>query len=228
MYRVDPRIIIIQIVISGLCAFWIFTPLGMLCEILFLMGFLFYLRLPKEALWLGFWFGLVTCLYMLMSALSVPQVIERPIFLLRKMSPLVGVMMLSLKGMSVSELIAGLQKLHFPKSVTLALAVALRFIPTISQELTQIKSAMKTRGISLNLITFIKAPVVTTEYMLIPFMMRCTKVADELAAAAVTRAIENPALRGMRIPMRIRIKDIVYLILVICTNLGTLLYSHMG
>lgn len=55
----------------------------------------------------------------------------------------------------------------------------------------------------------------TTEYMIIPFIMRCIKVADELSAAAVTRAIENPVPRGMRVPLKIRIKDIVYLMMVI-------------
>jgi energy-coupling factor transport system permease protein len=200
----------------------------MACEILVLMGFLLYLRLPKEALWLGFWFCLISGLYALVSTLDAPQVIERPLFLLRKMSPLVGVMILSLRSMSVSELIAGLQKLYCPKSISLALAIALRFIPTIRQELSQIKDAMKTRGVSLNFVTFVKAPTVTMEYLLIPFMMRCIKVADELAAAAVTRAIENPAPRGMRIPMKIRPREIVYLMLVIGTNSGVLLYSYLG
>ena len=28
MHRIDPRIVIIQIVLSGICAFWIFKPLA--------------------------------------------------------------------------------------------------------------------------------------------------------------------------------------------------------
>lgn len=55
MHRIDPRIVIIQIVLSGICAFWIFKPLAMLCEVLFLMSFLLYLQHPKEALRLGVW-----------------------------------------------------------------------------------------------------------------------------------------------------------------------------
>lgn len=38
MHRIDPRIVIIQIALSGICAFWIFKPLAMLCEVLFLMS----------------------------------------------------------------------------------------------------------------------------------------------------------------------------------------------
>ena len=42
MHRIDPRIVIIQIALSGICAFWIFKPLAMLCEVIFLMSFLLY------------------------------------------------------------------------------------------------------------------------------------------------------------------------------------------
>lgn len=199
MHRIDPRIVIIQIALSGICAFWIFKPLAMLCEVIFLMSFLLYLQHPKEALRLGVWFAFLVGLYALLNESNAPQIIVQPVFLLRKLSPLLGVMVLSLKALTVSELFMGLQKLHCPKSATLALAVALRFIPTIHHELEQIRNGMKTRGVPLNVITFVKAPAMTTEYMIIPFIMRCIKVADELSAAAVTRAIENPVPRGMRV-----------------------------
>lgn len=173
MHRIDPRIVIIQIVLSGICAFWIFKPLAMLCEVIFLMSFLLYLQHPKEALRLGVWFAFLVGLYALLNESNAPQIIVQPVFLLRKLSPLLGVMVLSLKALTVSELFMGLQKLHCPKSATLALAVALRFIPTIRHELEQIRNGMKTRGVPLNVITFAKAPAMTTEYMIIPFIMRC-------------------------------------------------------
>ena len=228
MYRIDPRILIIQIIVSGVCIFWIFSPIGMAVEIAFLMGFLLYLRLPKDAFRLGVWFCFIAGLYALVSHLGVPQAIERPIFLLRKMAPLIGVILLSLKSMSASELMVGLQKLRCPKSTSLALAISLRFIPTIQQELSQIKDAMRTRGVPLTFSTFLKAPALTMEYMIVPFMMRCVKVADELAAAAVTRAIENPSPRGMRIPMKIRFRDVLYLLLVVGSNLTALSCGRFG
>lgn len=57
MHRIDPRIVIIQIVLSGICAFWIFKPLAMLCEVIFLMSFLLYLQHPKG----GFAAGSMVC-----------------------------------------------------------------------------------------------------------------------------------------------------------------------
>ena len=67
MHRIDPRIVIIQIVLSGICAFWIFKPLAMLCEVIFLMSFLLYLQHPKEALRLGVWFAFLVGLYALLN-----------------------------------------------------------------------------------------------------------------------------------------------------------------
>ena len=118
MHRIDPRIVIIQIVLSGICAFWIFKPLAMLCEVIFLMSFLLYLQHPKEALRLGVWFAFLVGLYALLNESNAPQIIVQPVFLLRKLSPLLGVMVLSLKALTVSELFMGLQKLHCPKSAT--------------------------------------------------------------------------------------------------------------
>ena len=58
--------------------------------------------------------------------------------------------------------------------------------------------------------------------------IRDSRVADELSASAVTRAIENPSPRGERVPTKIRIKDIVYFLLVLAVDVGILLYDHLG
>lgn len=84
MHRIDPRIVIIQIALSGICAFWIFKPLAMLCEVIFLMSFLLYLQHPKEALRLGVWFAFLVGLYALLNERNAPQIIVQPVFLLRK------------------------------------------------------------------------------------------------------------------------------------------------
>ena len=76
MHRIDPRIVIIQIVLSGICAFWIFKPLAMLCEVIFLMSFLLYLQHPKEALRLGVWFAFLVGLYALLNESNAPQIIS--------------------------------------------------------------------------------------------------------------------------------------------------------
>lgn len=228
MSRVDSRVIILQILVTAICMFWISSPMGIFCEICSLVLFLFYLRLPGQALRLAIYFIVVDLLFELVSVYQVPLFLERTCFLLHRLSPMVGIVILSTKSISVSQLIAGMQKLRCPKKMALTVAIALRFLPTISQELSQIKDALKTRGVPLSLITFIKAPVLTTEYVFVPFMMRGVRVADELSASAVTRAIENPSPRGERIPMKMKRKDIVYFMVVFMADVGILLYDHWG
>ena len=83
------------------------------CEVIFLMSFLLYLQHPKEALRLGVWFAFLVGLYALLNESNAPQIIVQPVFLLRKLSPLLGVMVLSLKALTVSELFMGLQIYNF-------------------------------------------------------------------------------------------------------------------
>lgn len=227
MSRIDPRVIILQILITAACMFWIASPLGILLEICLLTVCLLYLRLPWQALRLAVYFLIVELLFELTSAYDVPLFFERIFFLLHRLSPMVGIVILSTRSISVSQLVTGMQKLRCPKKMALTVAVALRFLPTIRQELSQIQDALKTRGLPLNPVTFMKAPVLTTEYVLVPFMMRGVRVADELSASAVTRAIENPSPRGERIPMRLRPRDVLYLVLVVLLDLGILICDHL-
>lgn len=228
MCRIDPRMILLQVLITAVCMFWISSPMGIFLEICSLLLFLLYLRLPGQALHLAVYFAVAGLLFELTAFYPVPLFIERLCFLLHRLSPMVGIMILSIRSISVSQLVTGMQKLHCPRKMALTVAVALRFIPTISQELSQIRDALKTRGVPLNIVTFVKAPVLTTEYILVPFMMRGVRVADELSASAVTRAIESPAPRGERIPTKIRPKDIIYLALVLAADVGILLYDHLA
>ena len=179
MSRIDPRVIILQILITAACMFWIASPLGILLEICLLTVCLLYLRLPWQALRLAVYFLIVELLFELTSAYDVPLFFERIFFLLHRLSPMVGIVILSTRSISVSQLVTGMQKLRCPKKMALTVAVALRFLPTIRQELSQIQDALKTRGLPLNPVTFMKAPVLTTEYVLVPFMMRGVRVADE-------------------------------------------------
>ena len=159
MCRIDPRMVILQVLITAVCMFWISSPMGIFLEICSLILFLLYLRLPGQALRLAVYFAVVDLLFELTSFYAVPLFIERLCFLLHRLSPMVGIMILSIRSISVSQLVTGMQKLHCPRKMALTVAVALRFIPTISQELTQIRDALKTRGVPLNMITFLRSPV---------------------------------------------------------------------
>ena len=70
------------------------------------------------------------------------------------------------------------------------LVVMFRYIPTLGIEYRQIKNAMAIRGISDTYLKRIVHPVRTVEYILVPLLMRCLKVTDELAASGTTRGLE--------------------------------------
>lgn len=84
----------------------------------------------------------------------------------------------------VSEFIAGMERLRITPKIVIPLSVVFRFFPTIREEYTCIKNAMKMRGIVL-----VKSPIKMLEYRLVPLMVSVTKIGEELTAAALTRGL---------------------------------------
>lgn len=80
--------------------------------------------------------------------------------------------------------------------------VMFRYIPTLRIEYRQIRSTMDIRGISDTLWKRVSHPLATIEYILIPLLMRCLKVTDELAASGTTRGLELECKRHALRPIR--------------------------
>lgn len=95
----------------------------------------------------------------------------------------------------VNEFMAAMHKLHMPRSLVIPLAVSLRYFPMVQEEWGHSKDAMQMRGLSTSLWDFFKKPLKTMEWVYVPLMISAAKIADELAAAAVTRGIDNPKPR---------------------------------
>lgn len=88
------------------------------------------------------------------------------------------------------DLMVSLQRLRLPQAVTIPLVVMFRYIPTLRIEYRMIRNTMDIRGISDTAWKQIIHPLATIEYILIPLLMRCLKVTDELAASGTTRGLE--------------------------------------
>ena len=91
----------------------------------------------------------------------------------------------------IGEFVCAMQKMHIPDGITISLAVVMRFFPTIKEEYTSIRDAMKMRGIMLgggNATDMI-------EYRMIPLLFSCVNIGDELSAAAVTRGLGGKVKR---------------------------------
>lgn len=109
----------------------------------------------------------------------------------------------------ISEFLSAMNKLHAPKSLTIPLAIMLRYIPTIREDWHFIKDAMRLRDVSPDIRGMLTRPGMTLECVYVPLMMAASKAADELSIASVTRGIENPMPRTCFMEIRFGVADLV-------------------
>lgn len=95
----------------------------------------------------------------------------------------------ALAGEATGSLMAALQAMRFPKAVGIAASVVLRFFPTISVEYRAIRSSQRFRGIGVGVVHTLTHLPSTVEYILIPLILRTTKVAEELSASMTVRGV---------------------------------------
>lgn len=110
---------------------------------------------------------------------------------------------------TVSEFIAGMERLHMPRQIMIPMAVMFRFFPTVMEEWHAIGDAMKMRGIRLR---GGKAGSIL-EYRLVPMLMCSVKIGEELSAASLTRGLGGPVKRTNICNIGIRAQDVLMLLL---------------
>lgn len=86
---------------------------------------------------------------------------------------------------TVSEFMAAMERLGLPQKLTIPLSVMFRFFPTVGEEYSAIGDAMRMRGIHFGG----GKPGKMLEYRMVPLMISCVKIGDELSAAALTRGL---------------------------------------
>jgi energy-coupling factor transport system permease protein len=96
-----------------------------------------------------------------------------------------------IKTTKISHLMCAMQKLHLPKYIVIPFSVAMRFFPAARDDFSRIKDAMRLRGVAFSLSNILRHPFTVFEYALLPMMLRCANIAEELSAAAVARGIET-------------------------------------
>ena len=113
----------------------------------------------------------------------------------------------------ISEFMAAMAKWNVPRTIVMPLAIMFRYFPTLKEDWSHIKDAMSIRGISLSPLCFIKKPGEVIDALYLPLLVTASKTADELAASAITRGIENPSKRTSRLDIRIKFIDIITLLI---------------
>jgi len=123
---------------------------------------------------------------------------------------------------TVSEFIAGMERLHVSEKLTIPISVMFRYFPTLAEESGAINDAMKMRGISLGG----KNHSLTTmlEYRLVPIMMSTVKIGDELSAASLTKGLGGEARRTNMCKIGFGLPDAVLFLLVTACFAGYLMW----
>lgn len=211
-HYLDPRsklviLILINIIVFSEIPFYI----ELICVSLICLGFI-YQRMWKALLKCILQYAIILILnelfmylpHMLAAMFGILIMVSRRLFPLLSFGKI-------LLASPVGEMIAALQTIHVPKKLIVALTVVLRFFPTMREEYSSIRDAMKIRGIPLTVHNVICHPVVTTEYILVPTIQRFSVISEELSAAAVTRGIDSDRKRTSYYLPQLHMADYIFL-----------------
>lgn len=119
------------------------------------------------------------------------------------------------KKINIGQLIASLESMRVPKGMVISLAVVFRFLPTVKKEIYTISNTMKQRNIGINIKNIVLHPLRTCEYVIVPMLLRSITIADELSTSAITRGLDTTTKRTTIFETKIKINNIVFLLLVV-------------
>lgn len=117
---------------------------------------------------------------------------------------------------TVSEFMGAMERMRMPQNLSIPLSVVFRFFPTVSEEYAAISDAMRMRGIRFGG----RKPAKMIEYRIVPLLVSCVKIGDELSAAALTRGLGAPIRRTN--VCRIGIKPLDVFAMTVCVAMMVL------
>lgn len=196
--RLDPRCKMLLLILLGFVSYFLG---GEIVSFALIFVFALFISMGNGAKWavkMLLTYIIVAYLNALLRYVSVPVLsVIMSVFgvTLLKLIPIVMMGCWILKTTYMDDLMVALQRIRLPQSITIPLVVMFRYIPTLRIEYGLIRDTMNIRGICDTPLKKITHPLATIEYILIPLLMRCLKVTDELAASGTTRGLE---LEGKR------------------------------
>ncbi|MDR1206342.1 MAG: energy-coupling factor transporter transmembrane protein EcfT [Peptococcaceae bacterium] len=131
-----------------------------------------------------------------LSANFLTAFVSMTLICFRKIMPTVFFASGLMATTTVGDLVSAMQKLRIPKVVVIPFTVTLRFFPTAREEFAAIRDAARLRGLRFSM-----------ERTLVPMMLRCASIAEELSAASVTRGIESAGKRTSMRELRLHTLD---------------------
>lgn len=131
------------------------------------------------------------------------------LFIVIKLIPMMMMGAWIVVTVKVNDFIASMDQMRMPPSVTISLAVTMRFLPTIKEEVDYIRDTMRMRNIDTSFRGVLFHPLRTMEFILIPLLMRSVRIADEMSAAALTRGLDENQKRSSLWDVHFGWKEIV-------------------
>ncbi len=129
---------------------------------------------------------------------------------------------------SPRKISSALSKIHFPKSLTLAFLISVRFLPTLKEEFRQIVDAMHLRRLSFRSGYGFLHPFQTLRNVLVPLLFRCLQISEELGYAAMSRGVDAPFQRSETEIIKFQAIDFALAILFTITVVsGFIIKSHI-
>ncbi len=205
---------------------FVFTSVAYMASSLLCLAFMYALivllfvwtQTPKEAAHV---FALFACLLLLdygtasLSNGNATQSILMILYIIERVSVIFVMSFWMSISLKVGDFVTAMQNMHVPKGLTITLAVVFRYIPTVKEEFGCIKTAMALRGIHFSPKNFLLHPLQTTEFVIVPLMMRSLKIADELSASAMTRGLNLHQTRTCYRDVRLKVSDIALTALIV-------------
>lgn len=226
-FHFDPRTILYLLLISQII---LLLDVNVFIEIVTVMILIIPFFISKQFKW-GLIIAVIYSLQLCMAFIFLPNihnaVLLYPLSMIangfRELIPGIIVGIYALKLTHSEEWISLFKKWHFPKYFIVPFSVIFRFFPTLREDYHQIRNAMAFRGIERGPIAFIKHPIQTFEFILIPLLIKASQVAQDLTISALTKGLSMPVRQTSIIQLQLTKTDFVYMLIAflpIITYLG--------
>ncbi|RFS45601.1 energy-coupling factor transporter transmembrane component T [Micromonospora craniellae] len=228
--RVDPRIRLLIATAVTVASFVLSEPLTANCLVLLAATLMIIVGRGPAALVLT-----AVAAAAAIAATTVTQVenntlmltLAMLIYLVQKLTVMTMMGLFLTAGISVALAVSTLETLRAPATVTVPLAVALRFLPTIRQDWSALADSLAVRGIAPTPRSLLTHPVRTAEHLVVPILMRALRTSDDLACAGLVRGLDTRGPRTVLHELYLRPADIVLAAVTITATSALVLVQYL-
>lgn len=209
----DPRVLIFQVIVVSSLNFVINRPIELLflfivMDILMIFQGMTSMAIRSTVTYVFLYIGNTLLIYLEVPLITM--MFTTLIFLCLRLFPVYMSCIILLEKVYIDELLYALEKMHIPKVVILPLAVVYRYIPTIKDEIKQVRESLKMRGINTSFIGMITHPISAVENFMIPLLIRSGKISEELSAASLCKGLDTEHKRTSCAEVKFQIRDAIY------------------